>query len=272
MTLTPQVSPEIVQFYETAFDESTRLTCSADGVLELVRTQELLRRRLPPAPSYVIDVGGGPGVHARWLTEDGYQVHVVDPVPRHVEQAAHSGAAAELGDARALTAAGGSYDIALVLGPLYHLLDHADRVQALAEARRVTRPGGVVAAAAISRYASLFEQAATTLLERERMSESVANVLRSGKLEATGRALFTTSYFHTAAELQDEMRAAGFDDVTVYGVEGPAWSMLKATERHTGESLIDTPMFRAALAAARIADDHPDLMAAGSHLLAIARR
>ena len=47
-----------------------------------------------------------------------------------------------------------SVDAVLLLGPLYHLTERADRVRALAEGRRVLRPGGVLAAAAISRYAS----------------------------------------------------------------------------------------------------------------------
>lgn len=272
MTLSPQVSREIVEYYETTFNEATRLTSTADGALELVRTQELLRRHLPPAPASVIDIGGGPGIHAQWLVRDGYRVHVVDPVSRHVEQAARTGATAEPGDARALTAADRSYDVALVMGPLYHLLDGTDRVRALTEARRVVRPGGLVAAAAISRYASLLEQTATTLLELERMGHSVANILRTGRLEATRRAVFTTSYFHTAAGLQAELHTAGLTDVTLYSVEGPTWSLLKATEQHTGESLIGSPMFHAALAAARIAEEHPDLIAAGSHLLAVANR
>jgi ubiquinone/menaquinone biosynthesis C-methylase UbiE len=70
----------------------------------------LLERYLPPAPAIVADIGGGPGRYAIWLAERGYHVHLVDPVPLHVEQArgaAHaragvSLATAELGDARAL--------------------------------------------------------------------------------------------------------------------------------------------------------------------------
>ncbi|WP_058045789.1 class I SAM-dependent methyltransferase [Streptomyces roseifaciens] len=267
----PQVAPEIIDFYTDTFDEATRLTATADGMLEMARTQELLRRHLPPAPAALLDVGGGPGAHARWLTADGYRVHLVDPVARHVTQAAGTGCTAELGDARHLTAADGSYDVTLLLGPLYHLLDRADRDQALAEARRVTASGGLVAAAAINRYASLFEHTATTWLDRESVRGAVTDILATGVHEP-GRKGFTAAYFHTAPELAEEMRAAGLHDIRVYAVEGPTWSLLKAAEQHTQQPLpLDSPLFRAALAAARAAEPYPDLLAASSHLLATGR-
>ncbi|MDT3398873.1 methyltransferase domain-containing protein [Streptomyces sp. B1866] len=271
MDIPPQVDPEIIDYYSETFDEATRLSATADGRLELVRTQELLRRHLPAAPAAVLDVGGGPGAHAAWLAEDGYAVHVIDPVARHIDQArAIPGVTAELGDARHLPAGDGVYDAVLVLGPLYHLLDRADRLQALSEAKRLARPGGLVAAAAINRYASLFEHTATTWLERERVHDAVRDILATGRHDP-GRKGFTAAYFHTGPELAEELRTAGLADVTVYGVEGPTWSLLKAAEQHTGESLVDSPMFGAALAAARLAEPYPDLLAAGSHLLAVAR-
>ena len=47
----------------------------------------------PPPPRVVLDVGGGPGRYACWLAVGGYDVHLVDPVPRHVEQALAASAA-----------------------------------------------------------------------------------------------------------------------------------------------------------------------------------
>ena len=47
----------------------------------------MLRRHLPGPPATVVDVGGGAGVHALWLSSLGYDVHLSDPVPLHVEQA-----------------------------------------------------------------------------------------------------------------------------------------------------------------------------------------
>jgi ubiquinone/menaquinone biosynthesis C-methylase UbiE len=131
--------------------------------IEFARTKELLERYLPPAPARVLDVGGGPGAYAAWLSERGYAVHLIDPVPLHVEQAAslaaecESGFTAALGDARRLEEPDASYDAVLLLGPLYHLVNRDERVRALAEARRVARSGGIVAAAAISRFASLLD-------------------------------------------------------------------------------------------------------------------
>ena len=103
----------------------------------------------PVPPAQVLDVGGATGVHASWLAQDGYQVRLVDISPRHVAKANSElgslGVVAELGDARALAAPADSYDVVLLFGPLYHLPARDDRLVALREAARVTRPGGVVA-------------------------------------------------------------------------------------------------------------------------------
>ena len=140
--------------------EEERITAGL-GQLELVRTQEILRRHLPSPPARILDVGGGTGVHAAWLAEDGYDVHVVDLAPRHVEMVKRTlnslGVTAEVGDARALGFADHTFDVVLLFGPLYHLTDRDDRIRALRESVRVVRPGGIVAVAAISRFASLFD-------------------------------------------------------------------------------------------------------------------
>jgi ubiquinone/menaquinone biosynthesis C-methylase UbiE len=262
----PELAPRITEFYTSRFDEGARLTSSADGRLELVRTQELLRRFLPPAPARVLDVGGGTGAHARWLVADGYEVRLVDPVAHHVDQAG-SICPAGLGDARSLDAADGSYDAVTLLGPLYHLPAAEDRLQALREAARVTRPGGVVAAAAINRYSSLFEHTALAHLHTERLRTSVADILATATYD--GRRGFTVSYFHRADELAAELRAAGLHDVRLFGIEGPAWSLLKAVEQATGAPAPED-LFQSALTAAHLADPHPELLSASSHLLALA--
>ncbi|MEY9840559.1 class I SAM-dependent methyltransferase [Streptacidiphilus sp. EB103A] len=264
------VTQQVVSWYSEQFDESSRLRHSADGRLELLRTRELLHLHLPDAPASVLDVGGGPGTHAAWLAREGYQVHLVDPVQRHLDQAQSvADCTVELGDARALTAADATFDAVLILGPLYHLLDPEQRIASLTEARRVVRPGGMVAAAAINRYASLAEHTSTGMLANERLRASVESILATQQYD--GHRGFTAAHFHTASQLADEMAAADLRPRAVYGVEGPMWGLVKAVEQRDGEPLPDDdPVMLSALTAARLADPYPDLLAASSHLLAIA--
>ncbi|MFG2441014.1 class I SAM-dependent methyltransferase [Streptomyces sp. NPDC048508] len=261
------LAPAVMRFYSETVNEDSRLRSSADGRMELVRTQELLRRFLPPAPATVLDVGGGTGIHAEWLVKDGYEVTLVDPVPRHVEHASVV-CSAFVGDARDLREPDHSFDAVQLLGPLYHLPDPADRRKALAEAHRVVKPGGLVAAAAINRYASLFEHVAYAHLHTERIHDAVSTILESAIHD--GARGFTLAYFHRAEELVDELAASGLTDVQVFGIEGPTWSLVKAAEQQPGDGPTDE-LIASALAAARMAEPYPELLAASSHLLAVGR-
>src|SRR5690242_12294620 len=108
----PELDEAVRKYYEQG-GESRRLQGGLrTGPLEFVRTTQLLVRFLPSAPRDILDVGGGPGVYAAWLCERGYRVHVVDPIPLHVEQAesAHPSVTGEVGDARDLQQEDGSVD------------------------------------------------------------------------------------------------------------------------------------------------------------------
>jgi ubiquinone/menaquinone biosynthesis C-methylase UbiE len=261
------LDPSVMRFYGETVNEDSRLRSSADGRMELVRTQELLRRFLPPPPARVLDVGGGSGIHAEWLVKDGYDVALVDPVPRHVEHAA-AVCSASIGDARELHEPDNSFDVVQLLGPLYHLPDPQDRGKALAEAFRVVKPGGLVAAAAINRYASLFEHVTYSHLHTERIRNSVSKILETAVYDGTRG--FTLSYFHRAEELVAELVTSGLTDVQVFGIEGPAWSLVKAAEQQPGEGPTDE-LIASAMEAARLAEPYPELLAASSHLLAVGR-
>jgi SAM-dependent methyltransferase len=262
------VRDEIIEYYSEHYDENARLRDSADGRIEFLRTRELLRRHLPPSPARVLDVGGGSGVHAEWLAADGYGVHLIDPVARHCEQAAAVGTfTVASGDARDLEAEDGSYDVVLLLGPLYHLTERSDRIRALAEARRVVRPGGLVAAAAISRHAPVVDLAAAGRITADN-ELSLMDELATGHCDpATG---FTIAYFHTVAELQDEVAEAGLRRAALYGVEGPAWPTVK--HLHDAGLPVSPQLFDSALRAARLVETDHRMIAASSHLLVAALR
>jgi len=147
----------LLSFYERSATERARLV-RREGQLEFVRTQELLDRFLPRPPARIIDVEGGTGAYSSWLASLGHSVHLVDIVPGHVGEASRDRSfTAVVGDARALPVSDAIYDVALLLGPLYHLPESEHRLQALREARRVVRPGGMIVAAFICRAAAALD-------------------------------------------------------------------------------------------------------------------
>jgi SAM-dependent methyltransferase len=191
--------------------------------LELLRTRVLLERFLPAPPARVLDIGGASGVHASWLCDRGYQVHLIDPVPLHLEQAAADGRfSVASGDARGLAEEDGSYDAALLLGPLYHLTERGDRIRALSEARRVTRPGGIVAAAVISRYASTFDGFFRGFIDKPGFTVLMTEALKTGQHRNPGSdpELFTTAYFHDRAGIASEITGSGLRLRDLLPIEG----------------------------------------------------
>jgi SAM-dependent methyltransferase len=260
-----ELDPLIRGFYRDRYREDDRLIRSGHGQLEFVRTQELLRRFLPMPPATVLDVGGATGIHAAWLAGDGYSVHLVDPVVEHVERAcAVGGFTASVGDARSLAQETNSFDVTLLLGPLYHLVDGADRAQALSEARRVTRSGGLVVAAGISRYAGLLEYGCSGLLTEENL-HLFTDLLATGRHHDDPNG-FTNAHFHHVDELRAEFESAGLRDVAVLGVEGPAAPTL---DNATPEEV--PTLLPAAVAMARLVEADPRMISASFHFLTFGR-
>jgi ubiquinone/menaquinone biosynthesis C-methylase UbiE len=253
--------------------------------LERARTQEIVLRHLPPPPSVVMDVGGAAGAYALWLAARGHEVHLVDPVPLHVEQAAQASAAAgrrlgsaTIGDARALSRADASADAVLLLGPLYHLTERTDRLQALREAARVLRPGGVAFVAAISRFASLVDNLthlggpgaerpavlADPAVERMVRQDLAGGPHRNPTPQAQ---YFTTAFFHHPDELAAEVRESGLALVDLLPVES-----LGAFTGAFDRAWADDTSRATLLDLVRQVEREPTLIGVSPHLLAVARR
>jgi SAM-dependent methyltransferase len=261
----PSVDPEVLAYYQRG-GEATRLVNDAEGRLEFLRTQDLLRRLLPSAPAKLLDVGGASGIHARWLAEDGYTVQLIDPVPEHVSAAAAlPGVVAQLGDARALPVGDGAYDVVLLLGPLYHLQTPAERLSALREARRVLRGGGVVVAATISRFAAWHDMQRRGQLLRPQLAEVLDRVAQTGELRPADLDMFTTAYLHRPEEILAEFAEAGLAGEQ-YMVEGACW-----LSPSLADTMSDPDSLAAMLAGLRRWEREPSLFGISSHLLTLAR-
>jgi ubiquinone/menaquinone biosynthesis C-methylase UbiE len=245
-------------------------------VLEKARTQELIQRYLPAPPATVLDVGGAAGAYAFWLADLGYEVHLVDLMPRLVAEAQRLNAGRQpalrswtVGDARSLTFADASVDAVLLLGPLYHLVDALERQQALREALRVLRPGGWLFAAAISRWASLLVAMSLGLFKDESFAAIVERDVREGQHRNSTDHLtyFTTAYFHRPDELRGEIADAGFQLQGLYGLEGPGGLLADVDER------VEDPERREDLLhVARLLEAEPSVIGVSDHLLAVARK
>lgn len=263
----------LVNHYTHRHTEADRLESTLKGRLEQIRVRDLLARYLPAPPARVADIGGGPGVHAAWMQRQGHDVVLLDPITRHVREAAAAGISAVRGDARELPWNDESFDAAFLAGPLYHLIEHADRRRALSEAVRVVRPGGVITVIGINRVANLIGATlANTLLGRRAVVEQI---LETGYSPDNERMAHTR--YHTVDELHAELTDAGLSEIAVHGLTGPGGWLTVVIDAHHRHGPLPGTMAQpdplaTALACARLADAHPDLVPASSLLFAAGRR
>jgi ubiquinone/menaquinone biosynthesis C-methylase UbiE len=227
-----ELTDEIISHYTDSYDESKRLM-DGFGQLERARTLELIARFLPEPPSVVLDVGGASGVYSFYVAGLGHEVHLFDLVPKHIEQAKARAAEAELpalasmrvGDARALQFSDESADVLMMHGPLYHLVEMEDRKQALSEAWRVLRPGGVLLAFAITRYAGAVYGITQGLIYDADYRRMIQTEVKTGHRTnpPDGITTLPNAFFHLPEELGSELEAVDFRCEAVLGVVGPAW-------------------------------------------------
>ncbi len=269
-----KLSSEIMAHYEQG-DEIRRLFSSL-GQLEETRMRELIARHLPATPAVIYDVGGGPGSYACWLAKQGYEVHLVDPVPLHVEQASAASQAqpdhpvAELciGDARHLDRPEDSVDVVLMLGPLYHLTEQHERIAALRESYRILRKGGIIFAVAISRYASTLHGMIDGNMDPE-FIKIASRDLREGQHRNPNEhpRYFTTAFLHRPEEFKSEIEKAGFNLEGLFGIQGPAWLL-----QNLEEQWADASHRERLLHIARSLENEPSVIGVNAHIMAIARK
>lgn len=256
--------------------EAERLFNSV-GQIELVRTQELLSRHLPPPPATIFDIGGGTGIYAFWLAQQGYEVHLIDAVALHIEQARRCSesqpncplASMAVGDARQLNREDGSVDVVLLLGPLYHLIDRSDRINALREAHRILRDGGIIFAAGISRFASTLAGLFQGKLNDPEFVKIVQRDLVDGQHRNPNNHpdYFTTAFLHHPEELKTEIEEADLQCEGVFAIEGPGW-LLQNFEEHWGDSARRDQL----LEAIRWLEAEPSMLGMSAHMMAIAHK
>lgn len=211
---------------------------------EFAVTCRVLEEHLPSPPAHILDVGGGPGRYALHLTRRGYHVVLLDLSRNSLDLALDMATREGVylpppvqADATALPADyTGRFDAVLLLGPLYHLLDLADRLTAVRQAHRVLRPGGYIFAAFITRFAPLRDVA----IHSPRWIVENADRFRLLRDEGLNpyheSSAFPDAYFARPEEIPVLMEAGGFQTLGLQGCEGIVAGHEEAVNALEGEA------------------------------------
>jgi S-adenosylmethionine-dependent methyltransferase len=194
--------------------------------IEFQMTMRALTEFMPLAPAKLIDIGSGPGRYALSLAQRGYKVTLTDLSIGCLELARQKALEAQVeledivhANALDLTAFSvASFDAALLLGPLYHLHKPEERLTALQQTHRLLKPGGLVFASFITRFAGYRDAAVhgySYVLDDPADSE---RLLATG-INYAGKG-FTDAYFAHPDEVIPLGEGAGFSTLRLMGCEG----------------------------------------------------
>ena len=272
---------EIYEFYNNGA-EIGRLERGL-GIVEFHRTKEILSRYIDKG-MVIYDIGGGIGMYAAWLAKKGNEVHLIELAENAVEYAKADMMqdcrfVAETGNALQVNRSDESADVVLLMGPLYHLRDREERLQALREAFRVLKKGGLLVAAGISKFSSMTwalsvygEKKNENLVEF--LDDSVFFDMIKGEMTTCDHIrpkeypkFIAEAYFTTADEMKSEIAEVGFVVDKTIAVEGCIWFTPHLQEKWTDEASRER-----LLDIVRMTETEPEMMGMSPHFLVVARK
>ena len=213
----------IIDYY-SGFDEWGRLEREP---LEFIINMHYIRAHLP-STGLVLDNGAGPGKYAMELARNGYRVTLSDLTPASVDIARQKAQEYDLMkqfegfhvlDATRLEGlADDTYDASLMLGPLYHLQTEQERVMAVRELHRVTKPDGMVYIAMQSRMRMSINslQSPQHWKPNDHMS-AIRAFVEKGTFDHQDQGRFTGAYYFNIQDIKPFMEQHGFETVNLIG-------------------------------------------------------
>jgi ubiquinone/menaquinone biosynthesis C-methylase UbiE len=244
--------------------------------LEAIRTKEIIGRYLFKENLSILDIGGGAGYYAFWLQEKGHHVTLVDLSSKNIELIKEYSQRNSLqltnfeeGDATDLNFSENQFDLVLLLGPLYHLTKRENRIKALSEAKRVLKPGGILLSAVISRYASLFDGFKRDFVMDFYFERLLKKDIECGihLNETDNLEYFTTAYFHTPADIREEIKESGLKFSKLIAVESFGWAIDDFISKASNASYMDKLLFFI-----KEVESKEDLIAMSPHIVAVAEK
>ncbi len=243
---------------------------------EFAVTCRVLAEFMPPPPGRVLDIGGGPGRYTIHLARLGYRPTLIDLSQRSLDLAVEKATAAGIylptpvrGDAVLLPDRSPGFpddysalfDAVLLMGPLYHLLDEPARAAAVDEAFRVLRPGGILFAAFLTRFAPLRDVAIHSPAWIRDNPERFRELVDNGRNPAFDGSTFPDSYFAHPDEIEPFMRGRGFHTLALQGCEG------LVAGHEDGVNTLDGELWEQWVDINTRAGREPSLLGASDHLL-----
>lgn len=232
------------------------------GQVEFETTMYHLHRFLQPG-HFILDIGAGTGRYTSALMAEGYRVKAVELVRRNIEVFLRREPEADVvqGDARDMPFLPDAVaDVTLLLGPLYHLMGDEEKLRALREARRVTKPGGVIFVAYLMNEYSILSYC----FDEER----IASLMARGVIDQDYHIRVQEDELYDYVRLEDINRLnseAGLERVTIFSPDGAADYMRTRLNRMSEES------FAHFIAYQKCISERPDLIGAGSHTVDVVR-
>lgn len=223
------ISHNIEVFYNRA-SEDTRLE-KGMGIFEFERIKSLIAKHTTTTPSKIIDVGGGTGKYSEWLAKKGHQVHLIEPVLKHIKiakdrsQKLKNKFSVHIGESRKLNFPDNFADLIILHGPLYHLQDQTDRKLTICEAKRVIKNNGIILGFAINYTASTLVGLLNGLIHKETFFDMCKEELTTGIHNPPDNFpwLLAEAYYHRPEQLKDEFINQGLTYLNIYAIEGMAW-------------------------------------------------
>ena len=206
--------------YYNKFNEEKRLN-TRYGQVEFLTSMKYIHDYLDvERKARILDIGAGTGKYSVELAKEGYDVTAIELVRYNlgILKKKKSTVKAYQGNALKLSRFDdNSFDVSLLFGPLYHLYTFDDKVKALREAKRVTKPGGVILAA----YC-MNEYSVITYGFKE---NHIRECIEDGKLTPEFRVCPKPEDLYDYVRLEDidsYNEAAGLTRLKIISADGPA--------------------------------------------------
>lgn len=228
------------------------------GIVEFETTMHHLHRFLQPG-QFILDIGAGTGRYTSALMAEGYKVKAVELVRRNIDVFLKREPSADVvqGDARNMPfLPDDSADVTLLLGPLYHLLGDEEKLKALNEAKRVTKPGGLIFVAYLMNEYSILSYC----FDEERIND----LLSKGVVDKDYHIRAEKTELYDYVRIDDINRLnekAGLKRVTIFSPDGAADYMRTRLNRMSEET------FARFIEYQKCISERADLLGAGSHIV-----